>query len=109
MTMTAALPSAPNDRRHDLDALRAFAMLLGIALHAAIPYAPGFPWALRDSQSSDLFALLFMAIHGFRMPLFFLISGFLTVMVWRQKGMRALLRQRLIRILLPPRLPAMLI
>ena len=99
--MSPALHSAPNERRHDLDALRAFAMLLGIALHAAIPYAPGFPWALRDSQSSELFALLFMAIHGFRMPLFFLISGFFTVMVWRQKGMRALLRQRFTRILLP--------
>ena len=27
-------------RRHDLDALRAFAMLLGIALHGALSFMP---------------------------------------------------------------------
>lgn len=88
-----AVGSSP-DRRHDLDALRAAAMLLGIALHAAIPYAPFFPWSIRDSQTSDAFTLLFISIHGFRMPLFFLISGFFTAMVWKQKGMAPLLRQR---------------
>jgi hypothetical protein len=88
-------------RRHDLDALRAFAMLLGIALHGAIPYAPGFPWAIQDSQTSEAFLLLFMIIHGFRMPLFFLISGYFTMMMWRQRGLSALLRQRALRILLP--------
>ena len=99
--MSSVTPSALNERRHDLDALRAFAMLLGIALHAAIAYAPGFPWAIQDSQTSGLFSLLFITIHGFRMPLFFLISGFFTMMVWKQKGMPALLRQRFTRILLP--------
>ena len=33
-------PGQPVIRRHDLDALRGFAMLLGIGLHAAIPYLP---------------------------------------------------------------------
>jgi len=90
-----------SERRHDLDALRAFAMLLGIALHAAIPYAPGFPWAIQDSQTNEVFTLLFMIIHGFRMPLFFLISGYFTMMMWRQRGLGALVRQRALRILLP--------
>jgi len=89
------------ERRHDLDALRAAAMLLGIALHAAIPYAPFFPWALQDSQTSESFSLLFAVIHGFRMPLFFLISGFFTAMIWRQKGLASLLRQRALRIFVP--------
>jgi len=93
--------SGVSERRHDLDALRAFAMLLGIALHAAIPYAPGFPWAIQDSQTSEVFTVLFMIIHGFRMPLFFLISGYFTMMMWRQRGLGALVRQRALRILLP--------
>ena len=42
-----------------------------------------------------------MAIHGFRMPLFFLMSGFFTAMLWRQRGLRALVRQRAQRLLLP--------
>lgn len=107
--MSIHAAGSSSERRHDLDALRAAAMLLGIALHAAIPYAPQFPWAVRDSQTSDGFILLFMSIHGFRMPLFFLISGFFTAMVWRQKGMGSLLRQRALRILLPCLLAAVTI
>ena len=44
---------------------------------------------------------VFEAIHGFRMPLFFLVSGFFTAMLWRTRGLRALLKQRTTRILLP--------
>ncbi|MDB4749990.1 acyltransferase family protein, partial [Rubripirellula sp.] len=62
-------------RRHDLDALRAIAMLLGIVLHSAFSFAP-IPWIVRDSQQSEFFYYLVSFIHGFRMPLFFLISGF---------------------------------
>ena len=47
-------------RRHDLDALRAFAMLLGIALHAAMSFT-GFPWVVQDSRSSFAY-LLFMLV-----------------------------------------------
>lgn len=66
-------PPTPN-RRHDLDALRAFAMLLGIALHAGLSFTGG-PWMVQDSRPSGLFHLLIGAVHGFRMPLFFLLSG----------------------------------
>ena len=50
--------SATIDRRHDLDALRAIAMLLGIALHAAIAFIPGpTGWPVQDSQSHPAFGL----------------------------------------------------
>ena len=91
----------PASRRHDLDALRAAAMLLGLAYHAALSFAAGFPWLVQDlSQSRGLY-LFQAASHGFRMPLFFLISGFFTAMMWRRRGLRALLGNRLRRILLP--------
>lgn len=93
-------PTPPMDRRHDLDALRGFAMLLGIALHAALAYAP-IPWVVQDSQQSSLFRYLFEIIHGFRMPLFFIVSGFFTAMLWRKRGLRSLLKQRAHRIGLP--------
>ncbi len=38
-----------NARRHHLDALRALAMLLGIALHGALSFVE-FPWVVQDSQ-----------------------------------------------------------
>lgn len=99
---TEPLPTEPlpTPRRHDLDALRAFAMLLGIALHAGLSFAP-FPWLVQDSQQSVLFFLFFALIHGFRMPLFFLLSGFFTVMLWRRRGVGATVEHRARRILLP--------
>ncbi len=102
MTTTNA-PAPPIARRHDLDALRAFAMLLGIVLHGALAFIPG-AWAVTDSSvqgDGTPFALLTTAIHGFRMPLFFLMSGFFTAMLLRQRGLPSLLRQRSLRILLP--------
>lgn len=87
-------------RRHDLDALRAIAMLLGILLHAGLSFAP-FPWPVQDTQQSELYGLMFSYIHGFRMPLFFLLSGFFTTMLWRKRGLSALLWHRFKRIFLP--------
>ena len=40
-------------RLHHLDALRAFAMLLGIALHAALAYAIPY-WIVVDARQSKL-------------------------------------------------------
>ena len=88
------------DRRHDLDALRAVAMLLGIVLHAALSFAP-IPWSVQDSQQSSIYYVLFSSIHGFRMPLFFMLSGFFTAMLWRKRGLASLLRHRFQRIFLP--------
>lgn len=88
-------------RRHDLDALRAFAMLLGLALHTAMSFVPAAPWSVQDTQANALFGVFVAAVHGFRMQLFFLVSGFFTAMLWRGRGLRAVLTQRLKRVLLP--------
>lgn len=88
-------------RRHDLDALRAAAMLLGIAYHAALSFAAGFPWLVQDVSQSRGLHLFQAASHGFRMPLFFLLSGFFTAMMWRKRGLKALLHQRFRRVFLP--------
>ncbi|MEO1367294.1 MAG: hypothetical protein AAFX50_08955 [Acidobacteriota bacterium] len=64
----------PLDRRHDLDALRGFAMLLGIALHAALAFMP-VGWLVHDRHTHDLFGLFVAGVHGFRMPVFFVMSA----------------------------------
>ena len=87
-------------RRTDLDALRSFAMLLGIALHASLSFFAS-PWPVHDTQRSDLLPLFLVAVHGFRMPLFFLLSGYFTMLVYRRRGLKSLLEQRFIRIFLP--------
>lgn len=87
-------------RRHDLDALRAVAMLLGIVLHGLMSFMPGLS-VIRDTQQAAWVWIVFLTIHGFRMPLFFLVSGFFTAMLWRKRGLKKMLQQRSVRILLP--------
>ena len=89
-------------RRHELDALRAFAMLLGVVLHAALTFFPE-AWPVQDRTAGfhGPWEELVLAVHGFRMPVFFLLSGFFTAMLWRRRGLPALIRHRLRRVALP--------
>ena len=73
-------------------------MLLGIGLHAAIPFVP---WRGDDETGVWLLDVFVGFVHGFRMPLFFMISGFFTAMLWRRRGLRSLIRHRLRRVGLP--------
>ena len=93
--------SQTTERRHDLDALRAIAMLAGVALHGAMAYFPIFIWPAQDAEQTPLLKRFFEATHGFRMPLFFLISGYFTALLWRKRGLASLIKNRVLRILLP--------
>jgi peptidoglycan/LPS O-acetylase OafA/YrhL len=89
-----------SERRNDLDALRSFAMTLGIAVHVSLAFFQSC-WPVHDSRPSGFLLLLFLAIHGFRMPLFFLLSGYFTMLVYRRRGLGSLLQQRFMRIAVP--------
>ena len=95
--------TSASSRRHDLDALRAFAMILGIILHGIMSFIPGIGviWAVEDSHASPWYGVLLSFIHGWRMQLFFLVSGFFTAMLWRKRGLRELLSHRFKRIFIP--------
>lgn len=88
-------------RRHDLDSLRAVAMLLGIVLHGSLAYFIIPVWPVQDVNQHEGFGGMFLMLHGFRMPLFFLISGFFTSMLWRYRGLESLVQHRFKRIFLP--------
>ena len=88
-------------RYHDLDALRAFAMLLGILLHGLISFVGWDVWPVQDVNQSELYEVPLMFIHGFRMSLFFFVSGFFTMMMWQRRGTGGLLIHRAKRIILP--------
>jgi glucans biosynthesis protein C len=95
------MPAA--DRLHSLDALRAFALLLGIFFHGAVPYVENFPAQLliwREPPSATLGGYFFVT-HIFRMSLFFMVAGFFGRMVLERKGLRAFAKDRGKRIVLP--------
>ncbi len=89
-------------RYHELDAARAAAMLLGVFFHAAISFmATPMGWAVQDRSTHlgvDAFTWL---VHAFRMPVFFLLSGFFSRLLVEKRGLDGYLRQRLLRLGLP--------
>jgi peptidoglycan/LPS O-acetylase OafA/YrhL len=75
-------------------------MLLGIVLHAALSFNPSF-WIVADRRQNAGFGVVCSAIHGFRMPLFFVMSGFFSAMLLHRRGRRSLVRHRFFRVFLP--------
>ena len=113
MTTAAAADSrSPRDgvrdaqaRYHGLDGLRALAMLLGIVLHATLPYFARIAgieamWPADDDQSLALL-VVFDFIHLWRMPVFFLLAGFFAHLVLERRSTGAFTRDRLRRIAVP--------
>jgi peptidoglycan/LPS O-acetylase OafA/YrhL len=94
-----------SERLESLDALRAGAMLLGVVLHAAIAYMPTrmpqLLWAVHDPAASPAFDYIFWWIHGFRLPLFFLLAGFFAAMMCQSRGSKEYLSNRTRRVLVP--------
>jgi glucan biosynthesis protein C len=91
---------AAHERLHHLDALRAFAMLLGVALHAAMSFTQ-IGWPVEDAEAGGGAIVAVTAIHGFRMQLFFLLSGYFSMALLRHRGVRGFVRNRVQRIALP--------
>ena len=89
-------------RYHGLDALRGMAMLLGIVLHAALPYMPNVEafWPA-DESSSHVINTIFQFIHIWRMPLFFILAGFFANLIISKKSWRSWWGNRFLRIALP--------
>lgn len=95
---------AASERVYSLDALRAVMMLLGIVIHAGITYASidyGRAWSLKDPNNSVVFDVLVGFIHAFRMPVFFVAAGYFSALLFYKKGPKAMLINRVKRIVLP--------
>ncbi len=105
MTNPQPLDPSPRPRLHGFDSLRAWAMLLGVVLHVVLAFLPGINviigWPIVDKNPTPVAGLLVVAIHTFRMPLFFFVSGLLTALSFRSRGTGPALRSRLIRIGVP--------
>jgi fucose 4-O-acetylase-like acetyltransferase len=93
-----------SERIFALDALRAIMMLLGIVLHAGITYASADYanfWPLKNPENSIGFDIIVAVIHFFRMPVFFVVSGYFGALLFYKKGSQQMLKNRMKRIFLP--------
>lgn len=63
-------------RYHYMDYLRAFLIIGGVFYHAGLIYSIDSNWRVVSDNSHQLFNLLTELVSSFRMPSFFLVSGF---------------------------------
>lgn len=87
---------------------------MGVGLHGLLWFVPDAwpirePWANSRPVETNVYAYLLSAIHGFRMPVFFLLSGFFTALLWERRGLRSLATHRFKRIAIPLALGAVTI
>jgi ABC-type multidrug transport system ATPase subunit/peptidoglycan/LPS O-acetylase OafA/YrhL len=76
-------------RLHSLDAVRGFALLVGVAFHAVLSFMPGWPpglWAIADNSPSQFLSDAAFVTHIFRMSLFFFIAGFFGRLLYQKLG-----------------------
>lgn len=90
------------ERIHSLDSLRAIMMLLGIVIHSTLPYIVTEFGFIKDPNtthiSNDIIANL---IHMFRMPVFFVVAGFFGAMLFYERGLLKMAKNRASRVLYP--------
>jgi len=97
-------PQPNGERLHALDAVRSFALLLGVAFHAMLSFIPGMPpgiWAISDNSPSPFLADSSFVAHSFRMTLFFFIAGFFARLLHQRLGTRGFWANRGQRIAVP--------
>jgi len=103
MTKAQAISNeAGGERLHGLDAVRGYALLLGVIYHATMAYLPGPQiWPVKDNHESLLLSGLFFVSHTFRMTTFFLIAGFFAHLMVGKRGVAGFIKDRAKRIALP--------
>jgi glucans biosynthesis protein C len=97
------LITEPPQRFADLDALRAFAMFLGIIIHGVISFAanPVPFWPVHDPRTTGVADACLFVIHDFRMQTFFLLAGFFSALLTSKYGLSGFLKHRLMRVGIP--------
>lgn len=90
-------------RWHDLDAVRAFALLLGIVLHGVMSFMEPRFWVVGDAVTDPGANLAFYVIHIFRMTTFFILAGFFARLLLEKRdgNVGAFLGNRLKRVGIP--------
>lgn len=88
-------------RYYGLDLARAVFIMLGVVLHAALAYQYDGGWRVSVDNGSPLLVVVAHFIHMFRMPAFFIISGFFFILLVDRKGEKEAIIDRAFRLGIP--------
>ena len=90
-------------RYHGFDLLRSVAMFLGVVIHAPLVYADRVvarevvPMVANLPELEEWIGVILLWIHSWRMPTFFLIAGFMSILVIERTTASFFLRDRILR------------
>ena len=89
------------DRLHFMDSMRATLMILGVVLHSASVFDPRKAWVIYSNNSNQGMEYLVNTITLFRMPAFFVVSGYFCYLTLSKYKVKKFLNVRLQRIVVP--------
>ncbi len=89
------------DRLHFMDSMRATLMVLGVVLHSAEVFNPRQSWVVTSNKPEPFMGYLVEVISTFRMPAFFVVSGYFCFLLMRKYKVKKFLSVRLVRIIVP--------
>jgi glucan biosynthesis protein C len=74
-----------------------------VVIHGAVNYAsgPDTIWPYQTADANYFYYILVDFIHTFRMPTFFIMSGFFAALLFYKKGAKEMIKNRFLRIFMP--------
>lgn len=89
------------ERIYYLDSMRAILMMLGVVLHSAQVFSPEQSWKIYSEYTTPIAEWMVYIIHVFRMPAFFIISGYFAIFTLHKYNIEKFLKVRILRIIIP--------
>ena len=89
------------ERLYFMDSMRAILMMLGVVLHSAQVFNPEQSWVIYSNNTDSIMTYIVNIIAIFRMPAFFVVSGYFCFLTLKKYQVRKFLNVRLKRLVIP--------
>lgn len=93
--------SGKRSRDHYWDVIRGTLMLLGVPYHASLVYRAHRTWWVQSPEASAFASLFGEMLKSFRMPAFFVLAGYFSILLLRRRPRGEWLRSRIVRLAVP--------